>query len=47
MLLAHVVGEEKSEVVSKFVGYMSEQRGVKLMAEYFRNWEEVRFMACH
>ena len=47
MMLAQMVGEEKSEITAKFMGYMSEHRGVKLTAEYFRNWEEVRFMACH
>lgn len=47
MLLAHALKEEKAEVTSKFVGYMNEHRNCKLLQDYFKNFEEVRFMACH
>jgi hypothetical protein len=47
MLLASAQKEEKLEVTSKFVAYMNEHRNCKLLQDYFKNFEEVRFMACH
>lgn len=47
MMLAVAMGQERPEVTAKFISYMNEQRGCKLLQDYFKNFEEVRFMACH
>jgi hypothetical protein len=47
MLVAHALKEDKSEIITKFIGYMNEHRNCKLLQDYFKNFDEVRFMACH